>query len=109
LETLTISHTLEYLTNLSGPLEGGADAAQHLVKVVLIERRGIQPRELFRCCFSALVTVAHYLGTSNDTDLFERPIGSISHGPLQPSVREHACGAVTKSREQTSVADEPDQ
>src|SRR5262249_7104245 len=73
-ETLTVSHTFEYRTNRSGPLEVGAGAAQHVVKV-LVERCGIQPRHLFPigdCCFSALVTVAHYLITSTTLILGSR-------------------------------------
>src|SRR5262249_41496113 len=49
--------------DLSGALELGADAAQRVAEV-LIERGGIQLRQLFhrrRCRLSALVTVGHDL------------------------------------------------
>src|SRR5262249_24681635 len=61
LEALTIGHTLKSSIHLSGALELGADAAQRVLEV-LIERCGIQLRQLFsrgRCRLSALVTIGH--------------------------------------------------
>src|SRR5215472_4993194 len=60
-KTFTVGHTLKSSKDLSGALELGADATQRIVEV-LIERCGIQLRQLFlrgRCRLSALVTVGH--------------------------------------------------
>src|SRR5262249_28668040 len=60
-KTLTVGHTLKSSKDLSGALELGADATQRVVEV-LIERCGIQPRQLFPrggCRLSALATIGH--------------------------------------------------
>jgi len=64
-ETLIVGHTLKSRLDLSGALELGADAAQHVVQV-LVESGGIQRHQFFPrgyCRLSALVTVGHDLMT----------------------------------------------